>query len=58
VRAPAGRPEITAIVFFDAHCYLRFVRGASPLFFREKFFQTLPIFIVLYNEPSSTAPSG
>jgi hypothetical protein len=52
VRAPAGRPEITAIVSFDAHCYLRCVRGASPLFLHEKFFQALKIFIVLNNEPS------
>jgi hypothetical protein len=54
VRGPAGRPEITAIVSFDTHCYLRFVPGASPLFLHEKFFQALQIFIVLYNEPSWT----
>jgi hypothetical protein len=64
VRAPAGRPrgplrpEITAIVSFDVHCYLRFVRGASSLFLYEKFSQALQIFIVLYNEPSWTAPFG
>jgi hypothetical protein len=58
VRAPAGRPqgplrpEITAIVSFDAHCYLRFVRGASPLFLHEKCSQALQIFIVLNNEPA------
>jgi hypothetical protein len=52
VRAPAGRPEITAIVSFDVHCYLRFVRGASPLFLHEKFSQALQIFIVLCNKPS------
>jgi hypothetical protein len=59
--APAGRPqgplrpEITAIVSFDVHCYLRFVRGASPLSLREKFSQARQIFIVLYNEQSCTA---
>jgi hypothetical protein len=53
-----GRPEITAIVAFDAHCYLRFVRGASPLFLHEKFSQPLQIFIVLYNEPSWTEPGA
>jgi len=40
----------------DVHCYLRFVRGASPLFLHDKFSRTLQIFIVLYNEPSWTTP--
>jgi hypothetical protein len=35
------------------HCYLRFVRGASPLFLHDKFSRALQIFIVLYNEPST-----
>jgi hypothetical protein len=34
------------------HCYLQFVRGASPLFLHDKFSRALQIFIVLYNEPS------
>jgi hypothetical protein len=59
VGQPRGplRPEITAIVSFDVHCYLRFVR-AAPLFLHDNFSQAPQIYIVLYNEPSWTALAG